>query len=149
MATVNLYLNFDGKCEEAFQFYEKIFNAKVEHWGRFGDIPPQEGMPPIADEFKNRIMHVSLPISKETLLMGSDILPNMGESFVEGNNFSISIGAESRQEADYFFHALSEGGKVTMELQDTFWGAYFGMWEDKFGIQWMVNYDDPEKVLPH
>ena len=86
-------------------------------------------------------MHVNLPISAETSLMGSDILPNMGTSFTVGDNFSISVGVNSKEEADKLFAALSAGGKVTMPLATTFWNAYFGMWEDKFGINWMVNYD--------
>jgi len=148
MAAVNPYLTFHGQCEEAFKFYESAFGIKVPFWSRFGDMPPQEGMPPLADEYKNQIMHVSLPISAETVIMGSDSLPEMGE-YKNGNDFSVAIKAESKDEAKNLFEKLSEGGKVTMELQDTFWGAYFGMWEDKFGIQWMINYDDPEKVQEH
>lgn len=148
MAQVNAYLTFDGKCEEAFLFYESVFGSKVPFWGKFGEMPPQEGMPPLTDDLKNRIMHVTLPISAETVLMGSDIIPGMHD-FKVGNNFSLSLNTQSREEAADLFNRLSEGGKVTMELQDTFWGAYFGMWEDKFGIQWMVNYDDPAKVQPH
>lgn len=148
MATVNPYLTFHGQCEEAFKFYESAFGATVPFWGRFGEMPPMEGMPPLAEEYKNQIMHVALPISKETTLMGSDSLPGMGEH-KNGNDFSVSINTNSREEALNLFTKLSDGGKVTMELQDTFWGAYFGMWEDKFGIQWMVNYDDPEKIQQH
>jgi PhnB protein len=148
MATVNPYLTFHGQCEEAFKFYESAFGVKAPMWNKFGDMPPMEGMPPLADEYKNHIMHVSLPISKETTLMGSDSLPGMGE-YKNGNDFSVSINTDSREEALNLFTKLSEGGKVTMELQDTFWGAYFGMWEDKFGIQWMINYDDPAKVQEH
>lgn len=148
MATVNPYLTFHGQCEEAFKFYESAFGAKAPFWGKFGDMPPQEGMPPLTEELKSKIMHVALPISAETTLMGSDSLPGMGE-YKNGNDFSVSINTNSRDEALDLFTKLSEGGKVTMELQDTFWGAYFGMWEDKFGIQWMINYDDPEKVQEH
>jgi len=148
MAAVNPYLTFHGQCEAAFKFYESAFGTIVPFWSRFGDMPAQEGMPPLADEYKNQIMHVSLPISAETVIMGSDSLPGMGE-YKNGNDFSVAIKAESKDEAKNLFEKLSEGGKVTMELQDTFWGAYFGMWEDKFGIQWMINYDDPEKVQEH
>ena len=148
MAQVNIYLTFDGNCEEAFNFYKSVLGGEFPMMGRFGDMPPEDGMPPLADEHKNRIMHVSLPVSKETILMGSDTMPGMHE-FVQGNNFSISVNAENREEADRIFKGLSEGGKVTMPMQDTFWGAYFGMWTDKFGINWMVNYDDPAKVQPH
>lgn len=88
-------------------------------------------------------MHVSLPISRETMLMGSDVGGEWSSNFKERNNFSLSLNANSREEAEKLFNALSEGGMVKMPLEDTFWGAYFGMWTDKFGINWMVNYDDP------
>ena len=93
MATVNPYLTFHGQFEEAFKFYESAFGTKVPFWGRFGEMPPAEGMPPLADEYKNQIMHVALPISKETTIMGSDSLPGMGE-YKNGNDFSISINTE-------------------------------------------------------
>lgn len=148
MATVNVYLNFDGNCEEAFNFYKSVFGGELTRVNRFGDMPPQEGMPPLSEEHKNRVMHVSLPISKETILLGSDIMPGM-HGFIQGDNYSLSVNTDSREEAEKIFNGLSEGGKITMPLQDTFWGAYFGMWTDKYGIQWMVNYDDPAKVQPH
>lgn len=148
MATVSVYLNYDGNCEEAFNFYKSVLGGEFPMIGRFGDIPAQEGMPPLKEEHKNRVMHVSLPVSKETVLMGSDIMPGVHQ-LIQGNNFSVSLNVESREEADHIFKGLSEGGKVIMPLQDTFWGAYFGMWTDKFGINWMVNYDDPAKVQPH
>lgn len=148
MATVNVYLTFDGQCEEAFKFYESAFGKEITMWNRFGDMPPQEGMPPLSAEVQNRIMHVSLQISEETILMGSDSMPGMHE-VKQGNNFSLSINANSREEAENLFGKLSAGGNITMPLEDTFWGAYFGMWTDKFGINWMVNYDDPAKVQQH
>lgn len=148
MATINAYLTFDGTCEEAFNFYKSVFGGDFPMVGKFGDMPPQEGMPPISDEVKNRIMHMSLPISAETVLMGSDTMPGIHDHQV-GNNISLSINTDSREEADLIFNGLSAGGKVSMPLADTFWGAYFGMWTDKFGINWMVNYDDPAKVQAH
>ena len=148
MATINAYLTFDRTCEEAFNFYKSVFGGDFPMVGKFGDMPPQEGMPPISDEVKNRIMHMSLPISAETVLMGSDTMPGIHDHQV-GNNISLSINTDSREEADLIFTGLSAGGKVSMPLADTFWGAYFGMWTDKFGINWMVNYDDPAKVQAH
>ena len=136
---------FDGNCKEAFEFYKNAFGKDFADINYFGDMPPQEGMPPLSDEQKNRVMHVRLEISKETILYGSDVLPGT-HGFSHGNNFSISINADSRVETENLFNKLSEGGVVTMPLEDTFWGAYFGMWKDKFGIDWMVNYDDPTKV---
>ena len=141
MATVNVYLNFKGNCEEAFNFYKSVFGGEFPYIGRFKDMPPQEGMPALPKDMADKIMHVSLPISKETMLMGSDTGGEWAPSFIQGNNFSISISAESQQEADRFFNELSKGGKVTMPMNKTFWGDYFGMFADKFGINWMVSYN--------
>jgi PhnB protein len=139
MATVNVYLTFNGNCEEAFNFYKSVFGGEFSYLGRFSEIPKEEGKTlPEAD--KNRIMHVSLPISKETVLMGSDTSTEYGDVKF-GNNFSVSINTESKEEADRLFNSLSESGKITMPMAETFWNAYFGMLEDKFGINWMVNYD--------
>ncbi len=145
MATVNVYLTFNGNCEAAFNFYKSVFGGEFPYIGRFGEMPSEDGKQ-ISEEEKNKIMHVSLPISEETMLMGSDTGGEWASNFKEGNNFSLSLNANSREEAEKLFHALSEGGQITMPLADTFWGAYFGMWTDKFGINWMVNYDDPAKM---
>lgn len=148
MATINVYLTFDGQCEKAFQFYQSVFGGEFSYLSKFGEMPPQEGMPPLSEEVQNRIMHVSLPISAETILMGSDSIPGMHE-ITKGNNFSLSLDTKSKEEATHFFTKLSQNGKITMPLEDTFWGAYFGMWTDQFGINWMVNYDDPAKIQSH
>ena len=121
MATVNVYLTFDGECEKAFQFYQSVFGGEFSYLSKFGEMPPQEGMPPLSDEAKNRIMHVSLPISAETILMGSDSMAGMHE-ITKGNNFSLSLDVKSREEAEKLFSKLSANGKVTMALEDTFWG---------------------------
>lgn len=142
MASINPYLTFPGQCEEAFNFYKSVFGGEFPYFGRFKDMPPSEGCEPLSDEEGNKVMHVSLPISKETILMGSDSSEAWGQSTVLGNNFSISINTESKDEADKLFTGLSAGGKVTMPMEKTFWGAYFGMFTDKFGIQWMVNFDE-------
>lgn len=144
MATVNVYLTFNGNCKEAFDFYKSVFGGEYPYIGTFGEMPLQEGMP-VSEEDKNKIMHISLPISQETMLMGSDAGGGWGEKLKEGNNFSLSLNANSREEADKLFNGLSVGGSVTMPPAETFWGAYFGMWTDKFGINWMINYDDPAK----
>ncbi len=143
MATVNTYLNFSGNCEEAFNFYKSVFGTEFSYIGRFGEMPPQEGCEPMNEEFANKIMHVSLPIGN-TILMGSDTGGEWAPNFVQGNNFAISINTDSKEEADVLFNGLSAGGMVTMPMADTFWGAYFGMFTDKFGINWMVNYDVPQ-----
>lgn len=140
MTTVNVYLIFNGNCEEAFNFYRAAFGGEFSYIGKFKDIPPMEGMPPITEDEANRIMHIALPISRETVLMGSDASSNSGD-VTFGNNFSISINPDSKEEADRIFNRLSEGGKIIMPMDNTFWGAYFGMFTDKFGINWMVNYE--------
>lgn len=145
MATVNVYLTFNGNCKEAFDFYKSVFGGEYPYIGTFGEMPPMDGKE-ISEEDKNKIMHVSLPISKETMLMGSDTGGDWASKITMGNNFSVSINADSKEEADKLFNGLSHGGHITMALEDTFWGAYFGMFTDKFGINWMVNYDDPSKM---
>jgi len=145
MATVNVYLTFNGNCKEAFDFYKSVFGGDYPYVGTFGEMPPQEGMT-MPEEDKNRIMHISLPISKETVLMGSDTGGEWASGYQQGNNFSVSINADSKEEADKLFNGLSAGGRITMPMNHTFWGAYFGMFTDKFGISWMVNYDDPSKA---
>jgi len=146
MASVQIYLNFNGNCEEAFNFYKSVFGTEFEYIGRFKDMPAEEGQPEMPEEMGNLVMHVSLPVGNGTMLMGSDTGGEWAPSFVQGNNFSISVNADSKAEADKLFAALSEGGQVTMPLNSTFWGAYFGMLTDKFGINWMVNFDEnPQK----
>ena len=140
MASISPYLTFNGNCEEAFNFYRSVFGGEFPYVGRFKDMPADGGKPVPASEGE-KIMHISLPISKETVLMGSDSSEAFGQATVVGNNFSISINANSEEEAKKLFNGLSAGGKVTMPLDKTFWGALFGMFTDKFGIQWMVNYD--------
>ncbi len=149
MASVNVYLTFNGNCREAFDFYKSVFGGEYPYIGTFGEMPPSAEGGEMSEEDKNKIMHVSLPISKETILMGSDTGGEWASHFKAGNNFSISINAESKEEADTLFAGLSAGGTVTMPMADTFWGAYFGMFTDKFGINWMVNYDDPAKMQQH
>ncbi len=141
MATVNVYLTFNGNCEEGFNFYKSVFGGEFPFIGRFKDMPPQPGQSAIPEEMGNRIMHVSLPVSKETMIMGSDTGGEWAADYKVGNNFSISINAESKKEADKLFNSLSAGGRATMPMADAFWGAYFGMLTDKFGINWMVNFD--------
>ncbi len=138
MARVNSYLTFNGNCEEAFDFYKSVFGGDFTYKGRFKDMPPIEGKSAPPGEAE-KIMHVSLPISNETMLMGCDHLDFLGGATLMGNNFAISITADNNAEADKLFNGLSAGGKITMPMQQTFWSAYFGMFTDKFGIQWMVG----------
>jgi len=143
MATTNTYLNFDGNCEAAFTFYKGVFGGEFTYIGRFGDMPVNdEYTVPEAD--KNKIMHVSLPIGS-SVLMGSDCGGDWAPTFVQGNNFSVSISANSKEEADSIFEALSTNAKITMPLETTFWGDYFGMLIDQFGINWMMSYNENGK----
>ncbi|WNM17876.1 VOC family protein [Flavobacterium capsici] len=146
MATVNTYLTFNGNCEAAFNFYKSVFGGEFDFIGKFKDMPADPNFE-ISDEDKEKVMHVSLPISKETYLYGSDAGGEWAPTFKQGNNFSISINAQNKDEADTLFNKLSANGTVTMPMEDTFWGAYFGMFTDQFGINWMVNYDDPSKAM--
>lgn len=141
MTTVNVYLNFDGQCEEAFEFYKSVFGGEFSYIGRFNEMPQDENIK-LSEADGNKIMHVSLPISAETNLFGSDTVGAWSPKLVQGNNYSISINASSKEEADRLFNGLSAGGQVTMPLENTFWGAYFGMFVDKYGINWMVNFDE-------
>ena len=141
MARVSTYLNFRDQTEEAFNFYKTIFRSAFTAPGirRMGDVPPQEGMPHMGDDVKNLVMHVELPITGEHILMGTDAPEQMGFTVKSGNNIHINLEPDTREETKRLFDALSEGGIITMDLQDMFWGAYFGSCTDKYGIQWMVN----------
>lgn len=142
MAKMNPYLNFDGNAEEAFNFYKSVFGGEFTGVHKFGTMPGAENMP---ENEKNRVMHIALPIDEYTSLMGSDTMPSMGHQLTVGNNVHISLHPSSREEADRLFNGLSAGGNVEMPLQDTFWGAYFGSFKDKFGINWMVNFDHSQQ----
>lgn len=143
MKAVNPYLNFDGKTEEAFNFYKSVFGGEFMGHGimRIGDVPD---MPDLSEEEKDRVMHIALPLGNGQVLMASDILPSMGHKLTVGNNNYISIFTDSREEADKLFNALSVGGEIEMPLQDQFWGDYFGSFKDKYGVCWMLNY--PKEV---
>ena len=143
-ARVCTYLNFDGKTEEAFLFYKKIFRTEFLGKGvqRFGEIPAEEGHPPVAEEIKKMVLHVELPITGGHILMGTDAPKEMGFKLSSGNNMHICIEPETREEADRLFKELSAGGNVTMPMADMFFGAYFGEFSDKYGINWMINYQE-------
>jgi PhnB protein len=141
MARVSTYLNFPRNTEEAFNFYKTIFGGEFGGNGiaRFGDIPAMEGMPPMAEADKNLVMHIELNITGGHVLMATDAPETMGFTVNFGNNIHINLEPDSRDETKKLFDALSAGGKITMDLQDMFWGAYFGSCTDKFGVQWMFN----------
>ncbi|SHN16567.1 VOC family protein [Chitinophaga sp. CF418] len=140
MAAINPYLIFNGNCEDAFNFYKSVFGVEFQMISKFKDMPAEAGKEcPAADE--NKIMHVSMAIgNKGDVLMGSDNGSGMGDVNI-GNNFSISISSTTEGEAKKLFDGLSAGGKIIMPLSPTFWSPLFGMFTDKFGINWMVGYD--------
>ena len=131
-----------GKTEEAFTFYKSVFGGKFSVFQRFKDVPGGEKM---SESDQEKIMHVSLPIGKGNFLLGTDALESMGQSLTAGNNFYISVYTENEDEANELFSKLSAGGDITMPMDKAFWGAYFGMLTDKFGIQWMVNFDPKQQ----
>ena len=137
MPALNPYLNFMGNTEEAFNFYKSVFGGDFPMVMRFKDTPEAAKVPP---NEQDKIMHIALPIGKN-VLMGTDTLESMGRKLTTGNSFSLSISAKSKEEANQIFNGLAAGGQVMMPLENTFWGAYFGMLTDKFGVQWMVNHD--------
>lgn len=136
MAVINPYLNFPGNTEEALNFYKSVFGGEFKDIMRFKDTPDGEKL---SDVDKNKIMHIALPVGNN-IIMATDALESMGFKLTAGTNSHIAIEAESREEAEKIFYGLSEGGKITMPLADMFWGAYYGNFTDKFGVQWMVNY---------
>jgi PhnB protein len=142
MATLNPYLNFQGNTEEAFNFYKSVFGGEFIAVMRLKDTPEADKVP--AHE-QDKIMHMALPIGKGNILMGTDMLESMGQTLQAGNNLSLSVNVDSEGEADKLFHGLAAGGQVTMPLEKTFWGDYFGMLTDQFGIQWMISYEYPKQ----
>lgn len=140
-ARVSFYVNFPGNTEEAFMFYKSVFHTEfVNGIHRFGEIPADPNQPAIAEEVKKMVLHVELPLIGNHILMGTDAPKEMGFTVTQGNNMHINLEPDSREEADRIFNALSVGGNISMPLQDMFWGAYFGSFTDKYGINWMVNH---------
>lgn len=148
MKQLNPYLNFNGNTEEVFNFYKSVFGGEFTQVMRYKDVPADVPMDGCVDEnikantqdIGDKIMHISLPVGK-SILMGTDVPPHM-EQAKTATNISLSINVESKEEADRVYAGLSEGGQAIMPMADTFWGDYFGMLTDKFGIQWMVNFNE-------
>ena len=141
MASVSTYLNFPGNTEEAFNYYKSIFGGEFfgDGFMRFGSVPDMPGSPPIPEKDKNMVMHVELRILGSHSLMGTDAPESMGFKLITGNNVNINLQPDTRKETKELFDKLSAGGNITMELEDMFWGDYFGSCTDKFGINWMFN----------
>lgn len=139
MARTNIYLNFQGNAEEAFNTYKSIFNTE---WAapimRIEDLPSLEGMPTLTEAEKKMVMHVSLPVLGGTLIMGTDMIESMGHKLIIGNNTTISLEPDTKEEADRLFQALAQEGTDCVAPHDEFWG-YWGVCLDRFGIRWMFN----------
>ncbi|MBK8488827.1 MAG: SRPBCC domain-containing protein [Bacteroidetes bacterium] len=141
MARVSTYLNFPGNTEEAFKFYKSVFKTEfINGIQRFGDIPSDPNQPPISENVKKMVLHIELPTLGGHILMGTDAPKEMGMSVAQGNNMYIQIEPDTRENADYLFRKLSEGGKIEMPIQEMPWGSYFGSFTDKYGINWMINF---------
>ena len=139
MAQINPYIHFNGNAEEAFTFYKSVFGGEFAMIVRFKDM--EMAGHPISENEADKIMHIALPIGNSSLLMGSDTPEFMGKHNENENRSKISISAESKEEADQLFSGLSVGGQIEMPIADSPWGSYFGMFRDKYGIEWMVDFD--------
>lgn len=139
MAQINPYIHFNGNAEEAFNFYKSVFGGEFAMITHFKDMQSAEF--PIPGNEAEKIMHIALPVGKNSVLMGSDTPEFMGKHNENETRSKISIHAESKEEADHLFNGLSAGGQIEMPIADSPWGSYFGMFRDKFGIEWMVSFD--------
>ncbi len=139
MAQINPHINFNGNAEEAFTFYKSVFGGEFAKIMRFKDLASAEFK--VAENEANKIMHISLPIGKHNLLMANDVPEILGPTNENENRSKIVISAESKEKADNLFNGLSAGGQIEMPIQDSPWGSYFGMFRDKYGIEWMVDFD--------
>lgn len=140
MTTLNPYIYFNGNCEDAFNFYKSVFRQEFSFIGRYKDVPKTDRQ--IFQDEDEKIMHISLPISKETILSGSDNAKEYNEAAY--NNFALIIHTDTKEEADRLLDALSENGEVIMPMDLTFWGSYYGICIDKFGISWKVTCDSEQ-----
>jgi PhnB protein len=143
MAQINPYIHFNGNAEEAFAFYKSVFGGEFITVSRFKDFPNPEY--PFPEDEAEKIIHIALPIGKNSILMGSDTPEFLGRHNENETRSKISISAETKEEADQLFNRLSRGGKIEMPITDSPWGSYFGMFRDKYGIEWMVDFDPRDK----
>jgi len=147
MAKINVYLNFKGTCEEAFQFYSNVFKTSNTGIYRYSDIPAEPDMPPLTEEDKNKVMHTSIKINDNTMLMGADVVEGFGGKLSIGNSTYIMLDAASKEEARELFDALSQDAqKLEMDLNETFFAELFSSFQDKYGIYWMIHYEGNKKM---
>lgn len=139
MALINPHINFNGNAEEAFTFYKSVFGGEFAKIIRFKDLASPEFR--VAEKEENKIMHIALPIGKSNMLMANDVPEIMGKTNENENRSKIVISAESKEEADKFFNGLSAGGNIEGPIGEGPWGTYAGMFRDKYGIEWIVEFD--------
>lgn len=139
MALINPHINFNGNAEEAFTFYKSVFGGEFARVVRLKDLASAEF--PVTEKDENKILHIALPIGKSNVLMGNDVPEFLGKVNEKENRSKISISTESKEEADKLFNGLSADGEIEMPISDSPWGSYFGMFRDKYGIEWMVDFD--------
>jgi PhnB protein len=139
MSTINVYLYFKGNCERAFDFYKSVFGGEYEFIGRYKDMPQKarQNLPYCTDE---QIMHITLPISKETILMGSDLIDSNEEISESKNRFSLYVNTDNQREAERIFDAFSDEGEIIVPIEEQFWGSFYGSCIDKFGISWKISF---------
>ena len=142
MALINPHINFNGNAEEAFTFYKSVFGGEFAKVMRFKDLASPEF--PVADHEAEKIMHIALPIGKN-VLMANDVPEILGKTNENENRSKIAISAETKEEAEKLFYGLSAGGQIEMPIEESPWGSYFGMFRDKYGIEWMVDFDPNHK----
>jgi PhnB protein len=143
MAQINPYINFNGNAEEAFLFYKSVFGGEFRQVTRFKEMESAEF--PIPESEANKIMHITLPIG-QNVLMGNDVPEFMGKVNENENRSKIAVSTESKEEADKIFNGLSAGGTIEFHISDSPWGSYFGMFRDKYGIEWTVDYDTKHNI---
>ncbi len=141
MKAPTIYLVFSGNCIEAFDFYAETLGGHITMKSQYKDMPPSPDYPPITEEYHELVMHITLELADGSVIQGSDRVSGFGPDLEVGNNFCVSIQTDSQQEADRIHHALAQRGIVTMPMQKTFWGAYFGSCQDRFGINWMIAFN--------
>lgn len=145
MATVNTYLYFNGNCEKAFDFYKSVFSKEFKFIGRYKDIPKmaRQHFPHCEDE---HIMHVGLPISDETILMGADLIETKASNNNAAKYFSLYVNTDSKKEADRLFDAYAKAGEIKLPIADQFWGSYYGICLDQFGISWKISFSKETRL---
>lgn len=141
MKSPSIYLVYPGNCEEAFDFYAETLGGHISMKSRYRDMPANPDFPPIPKTHQDLVMHITLDLVDGSIIQGSDRVSGFGPTLEVGNNFSVSIQTDGSQDADRIHHALAENGIVTMPMQKTFWGAYFGSCQDRFGVNWMIAFN--------